>query len=101
MKITKKIDTKIRRLAKLSAYGLEWVRDNNPDHDMAYITGAVECVGFQIACTLSQSILPNKPGVPTSDVVQDLVLNEFPSEQLLRKRIKRFVRRFEEDENTQ
>jgi len=96
MKNKKKIDKLIRRLAKQSAYGLEWVRDNDPERDNGYIAGAVECVGFQIACTLVHEIFP-KSSLPTSDVVQDLLLDEFPREKLLHKRLCDMVEHFEHD----
>lgn len=97
MRITKKKrDKLIRRLAKISAYGLEWVRDNDPERDNGYIAGSIECVGFQIACTLVQELFPNA-SLPVSDVVQDLQLFEFPSEDQLRKRLSDMVEHFRHD----
>lgn len=90
MKITKKIELRINRIVEVLGYGIEWVRDIDPQENPGYRTGAIETLGHQAACMLCQWI--SKDSEPTSDTIVALHLHELPAPGLLRRYIRRHVR---------
>jgi len=90
MKITKTITNKIRKMAEITDYGLDWVRYMDPGEAKSYQIGAIETVGHQLACMISQWVTHDSE--PTSDVVMMMKLHDMPSRDLLVQYLRRYLK---------
>lgn len=93
MKITKKIQTKIDRMAEITDYSLQWVRDMDPEENKSYRLGGIETAGHQLACMICQWVTHDSE--PTSDVILAMKLHDFPSRGLLKRYLRRYIKGYD------
>lgn len=88
-KIAKKQKLTIEQIVDITSYGMQWYNDNAENY--SYNAGAQEATAHALACMITQNCLVNPyDGVPTADAVQ--LIYDFPSKELLTKRIKRYIK---------
>jgi hypothetical protein len=92
------IQEKVHLIAEIASYALDAsLYDESGDRKneiseayAEYDLGAIDAVGHMAACCISQWI--TKDSEPTSDIIEALKLDKYPSRDKIRKRLVKYLK---------